>query len=261
MYKYLIINNNSEKSLLIQNKLKRLLNHEWEIDENKPQYVFVIGGDGTFLKSLNKINQFPNAFIIPINGGNFGFYSHFNIDNLNEILPLIHDHKNYYNPLIIDANLDHQKYLAINEIFLTKHKKTLMIEIEVNGILYEKFIGSGIIISTPTGSTGRSKSAGGAVLCSKMDLIQLVEVEPINQKEHNTLMVPIIFDSNVLMKIAILNDSDLNPSFMIIDGNNYFELTSHQLKLSFHKAAFQLFKPSDFNTYVSKLRKAFISEE
>ncbi len=260
MNNYLILSSDSEKSNKIEKKINNILTNEWVLDESNPKYIFIVGGDGTFLRNLEKINKFKDAYVVPINGGNFGFYSHFNIDNINSLIKCSDKKEDkYYHPLLINVKVNNKTYKSINEVVLNKNK-TLMVKIEINGIIYEKFIGSGILISTPTGSTGRSKSAGGSVIFPNLDLIQLMELEPINQKGYNTLMSPIILDKNAKIKITILNEfNSEDKSFLTIDGNKILNINKTTIEFFFEKSNFFLYKPNDTKSYIKKLRKAFIS--
>ena len=60
--------------------------------------------------------------------------------------------------------------------------KAIELDIKISNIKYEKFIVTGFMLSTPTGSTGRNKSIGGAEIFPGIDGIQIMEVEPISQK-------------------------------------------------------------------------------
>ena len=86
MNNYLIILSDTSKTQKTKAKLESLFDSTWKTNPKKPDYIFIIGADGTFLKTLNKLNKFKNARVIPINGGTIGLYSYFNTKNLNSIL-------------------------------------------------------------------------------------------------------------------------------------------------------------------------------
>lgn len=255
MNNYLIILSESQKSLDIKKKLESLFDETWINNPKKPDYIFVIGGDGTFLKSLNKINKFKNARVIPINGGTIGFYSYFN-DNLKNILKKITDQKKYFRPTIINLYDDSKKYISINEILITS-TKTLELDIKINDVKYEKFVGTGFMISTPTGSTGRNKSTGGAVIFPGIDVVQLLEVEPISQKKFNTLRSPVILRTDSKIRVTI--SSDNKQTFLVMDGNVVLNINKKAIDISFDKSNFFLYKPCNTKSYISKLRNTYIT--
>ncbi|MGL5591485.1 MAG: hypothetical protein ACRDCF_01990 [Mycoplasmoidaceae bacterium] len=255
MNNYLIIFNENAKSQKIKNKLESLFDDTWINNPKKPEYIFIIGGDGTFLRNLNKISKFPNAKVIPINGGTVGFYSYFN-SNLTNILKKITDQEKYFKPTIINLFDGSKKYISINEILITS-TKTLELDIKINNIKYEKFIGTGFMISTPTGSTGRNKSAGGAVIFPGIDVVQLLEVEPISQKKFNTLRSPVILRTDCNIKASVASDN--KQTFLVIDGDTVLQINKKVIDISFDKSDFFLYKPCNTKSYISKLRNTYTS--
>lgn len=256
MNNYLIILSDSSKSQKIKAKLESLFDSTWKNNPKKPDYIFIIGGDGTFLKSLNKLNKFKNARVIPINGGTIGFYSYFNTKNLNSILKNITNEEKYFKPIVINLFDGLRKYISINEILITS-TKTLELDIKINNIKYEKFVGTGFMISTPTGSTGRNKSIGGAVIFPGIDVIQLIEVEPISQKKFNTLKSPVILRNDCNIKASV--SSNNKQTFLVIDGDTVLDVNKKIIDIGFDRTNFFLYKPCNTKSYISKLRETYIS--
>ncbi|MGL4616744.1 MAG: hypothetical protein ACRCUM_00745 [Mycoplasmoidaceae bacterium] len=255
MNNYLIIFSDNAKSLKIRKKLESLFDNTWIYNPKKPEYIFIIGGDGTFLKNLNKISKFPNARVIPINGGTIGFYSYFN-SNLTSILNKVTDQEKYFRPIIINLFDGSKKYISINEILITS-TKTLELDIKINNIKYEKFVGTGFMISTPTGSTGRNKSVGGAVIFPGIDVVQLLEVEPISNKKVSTLRSPVILRTDCNIKASV--SSDNKQTFLVIDGDTVLHINKKVIDISFDESNFLLYKPCNTKSYISKLRNTYTS--
>lgn len=256
MNKYIIITNESKKALCLKNKLLKLLQKNWIEDQKDFQFVFVIGGDGTFLRS---IDLYQDKKIIPINGGNFGYYSFFNCNNIKDIAKQITNEKNYINPTLLEMKINKTyTHLSLNEFFI-RSDTSLICKLFINNIYFEKFRGSGIILSTPFGSTGHSKSANGAVIYPNLNVIQLVEIEPIAQKEYLTLKSPLILQDDAIIKIN--NIASTSAPSIIVDGKPLkLEFELNEIVLKSCKASFKIFNPNNQKNYFAKLRHSFIRE-
>lgn len=252
--KFIIITNDSKKALsLKQNLLKILKKNKWVIHEKEYDYVFVIGGDGTFLRS---VDSYFNKKIIPINGGNLGYYSFFNETNLKDILKYICDEDNYIHPNTINAVVGIDEYIALNEIIL-RGETSLILDIKINNIFYEKFRGSGLMVSTPLGSTAHAKSANGAVILPTLNLIQLLELEPISQKEYLSLKSPFILDSNSIINFKCT--TKCSTTAIIVDGRlQPKNFTNSEMIIKSSKAKFLLFNINSEKVYLNKLQNSFI---
>ncbi|AFA40976.1 NAD kinase [Wigglesworthia glossinidia endosymbiont of Glossina morsitans morsitans (Yale colony)] len=143
--------------------------------------VIIVGGDGSILKAA-KILSVYSAKIIGINMGSLGFLTdldpHSALKELQNIL-----NGNFYieNRFLLDIHLFKnnfytKKKMAINEIVIHSQKIAKIIEFEVyidrNFAFFQK--SDGLIISTPTGSTAYSLSAGGPILIPTLNVIMLI---------------------------------------------------------------------------------------
>lgn len=251
--KFLIIDNGSAKSLSLRKKLESLIPKDWEHDEHDYQYVFVIGGDGTFLRNKDK---YQDKNIIAINGGNLGYYSYFDTKNLDSIFTKITNSNLFFNPLEIIVQTENNSYSCINEL-LVRSDKVLNTNVLINNVLLEKFKGTGIMICTPLGSTAHAKNAGGAILDPNLDIIQFIEIEPLTQKKYNSLRSPLVlkFDNKIILKSKVESSS-----LIILDGQTIDEKFNNILSISFNYAKFKLFKPDCKKRYLKKLRDSFVED-
>lgn len=254
MKKYFtIVKNNSNKAELIEKKLLNILPQNWIQDFQKSEFIFVIGGDGTFLRNKD---YYLNKKIIPINGGNLGFYSYWNKSNLNKIFKNIENEKNFENIDEIHLTIDERKYFALNEI-LFRDDKVMETKVYINSILLEKYKGTGLLFSTQLGSTAHAKNANGAIIAPNLNVIQMVEIEPLTQKKINTLKSPLILDNSV--KIDLKSTIKTNTS-VIIDGQRIDQKFNCEAKIEFKKSNFKIFKPDDKKSYWKKLRDSFVRD-
>ncbi|MCX6157784.1 MAG: NAD(+)/NADH kinase [Ignavibacteriae bacterium] len=164
----------------------------------KSDIIVSIGGDGTFLNSTRHIND-SNKPIIGINLGTLGFMS--------DVMPS--EIKTFFNDVIkgkyktIDLCLTkctlNKKYVfsALNEIVIDKCDSIKMVEL---GIFYNKefvgrFYADGVLVSTPTGSTGYSLSSGGPIITPFSKVFIITPICP-----HSLNFRPVIVpDSGTIM--------------------------------------------------------------
>ena len=76
---------------------------------------------------------------------------------------------------------------ALNEATIKRLSKTMVADIIINNVPFERFRGDGISVSTPTGSTAYNKSLGGAVLHPTIEAMQIAEVASLNNRVYRTL--------------------------------------------------------------------------
>lgn len=255
--KYTIfINDASKNALSLKKQLLNILN-DWDYidDSSIADYIFVIGGDGTFLKHFQ---NFEDKKIVAINAGNLGYYSFFNKNNLKSLKNKILNPKNFNSVLVLKICLDNNEYLCLNEVII-RCDKTFVSNVYIKNIFLEKFKGSGILICTPMGSTAHNKNANGAIIYNGLNAIQILELEPITQKRYSTLRAPLIIPSN--FNINLKTNNELENTKIIIDGKPIKINFKGNLKVSVVNSDFKLFNPSDPKIYIKKLRDSFIREK
>ncbi|MBK4716438.1 MULTISPECIES: NAD(+) kinase [Tenebrionibacter/Tenebrionicola group] len=157
----------------------------------------VVGGDGNMLGAARVLARY-DIKVIGINRGNLGFLTDLDPDNAQQQLAdVLEGHYITEQRFLLEAQVcrrDNPRRMstAINEVVLHPGKVAHMIEFEV--YIDERFAFSqrsdGLIISTPTGSTAYSLSAGGPILTPSLDAIALVPMFP-----HTLSARPLVIDS------------------------------------------------------------------
>ncbi len=165
----------------------------FSVNEIAPDIVVSIGGDGTLLQAFHRFkNQLEQVSFIGIHTGHLGFYADWKKDELSELLNLMgssEPRKVVYPLLQIEITTPSGKteFLALNEFTLKSVDGTLVAALHINDEPFEMFRGDGIVISTPTGSTGYNKSLGGAVIHPSLEALQIAEIASINNRVYRTL--------------------------------------------------------------------------
>jgi NAD+ kinase len=170
-----------------------------------------IGGDGTILKAITFVKDLSIP-IIGVNTGRLGFLAKIQIENIEQVIEEI-ILKNYSvseRTLIEVSTSETNQQLsklnfALNEITLSRKNTTSMISIDTK--LDNKHLNSywadGLIISTPTGSTGYSLSCGGPII---MPEAENLIINPI--AHHNLNARPLIIQDNTEIKIKVNGRED-----------------------------------------------------
>ncbi|EHP88348.1 bifunctional NADP phosphatase/NAD kinase [Methanotorris formicicus] len=183
-------------------------------------HVVSIGGDGTVLRTLKLIdgNEIP---LISINMGMVGFLTEFNEE---EVFKVIDDvvkgeyeieKRTRLSGKIKFKNGKESKISdALNEVVLiTKNPaKMLHFEVFVNGNFVEDVRADGIIISTPTGSTAYSLSAGGPIIEPLVDGFVIVPICPFKLSSR-----PIVVNGNSEIRIRLISSG--KPALVVVDGD------------------------------------------
>lgn len=176
--------------------------------------AFVIGGDGTILKSARFFARYDIP-IFGINLGRLGFLSQTSPENLEQSI-----HKVLDNDYKIDERmmLSSGEYTALND-FVVKgclSGRTSRFRLEINSKFVCEYLADGIIVSTPTGSTAYSMAAGGAIISPKVDAITVVPICP-----HTFSARPLVISAEDEVKILPVQNCEYNVAS---DGQIVFPL-------------------------------------
>ncbi|QEH61564.1 inorganic polyphosphate/ATP-NAD kinase [Spiroplasma chinense] len=214
MFKFSIVKNDYiVTDVSVEQLLSTLTSKGHVLDEKEPNFVFVIGGDGTFLKAVQKYqNSIQKIKFIPFKSGGIGFYTNKNrVNELETILEMI-DKETYFEHSYEMLEIKNGKttHLVTNEMKILNETKATYIKIFINDEYLETFHGTGLVVSTQTGSTGYMKSTGGAVILAKgVGLYQIQELVPVSTNKFRTLNSPIILDKRSKVRFELENINDL----------------------------------------------------
>lgn len=175
--------------------------------------VLSLGGDGTFLKTVLfvKDSQIP---ILGINMGRLGFLANVNKEKISEALEnLVQKNFSLNSRSLIQmeskSGFFGENNFALNELAIHKKDSASMISVEVHvGNEYlNNYWADGLIISTPTGSTGYSLSCGGPIVSPETPVLIITPIAP-----HNLNVRPIIIQDNLEIRVRV---NDRNYSHLL----------------------------------------------
>lgn len=213
--KYAVVSNDYPESLKIKADLMKLIQKDSQCsqtDDGHPDFVFVIGGDGTFLNAVHQYTDYLDKIVfIPIKFGGIGFYTNHNsAKDFKTIFKTgIPEKQKYFEYSLLEIKSQNQVNYSINEIKIVNNVRPLNLDVYVNDGLLETFKGTGLVFSTPSGSTGFSKSAGGAIIYPDIDIYEMLELFPVSTNKFRTLNAPIIFSPNQIIKIKLEKPQDV----------------------------------------------------
>ncbi len=163
-----------------------------------------VGGDGTILKSVTIVKDF-NIPIIGINTGRLGFLASIQKEDIKHSIQKIMagdftiSERSLLSLSFLNNSVDELDF-ALNEITVIRKNTTSMIKVET--YLNEEYLTSywsdGLIISTPTGSTGYSLSCGGPIIEPSSTSLILTPIAP-----HNLNARPLVIPDNVVIKLVV----------------------------------------------------------
>lgn len=192
----------------------------------KCELVVVLGGDGTMLRSARYLAAYKVP-ILGINMGSFGYLTEVNLNEITSTLERVIGGKYVTEKrMMLDVSIQRGKTVThagcvLNDAVINRGDLSRMneLELEVNGRYLTTYKGDGIIVSTPTGSTAYSLSAGGPIVFPGKDLIIINPICP-----HTLTNRPIIFSENATLKITLWSKD--KGAMLTLDGQEKYKIKS-----------------------------------
>ena len=192
--------------------LKKLkTNHHHKVfssynDLNKSiDMMITIGGDGTLLRSITYIRDLGIP-IIGINTGRLGFLATLNQELLNiELKKVLNGEFDVKERSLLEVSVDDNDNFsdfnfALNEVSVGRKNTTSMIEIKttLDGEYLNTYWADGLIVSTPTGSTGYSLSCGGPIMTPSSQTFSITPIAP-----HNLNARPLVISDEIKIQLSV----------------------------------------------------------
>lgn len=174
--------------------------------DNSFDILISIGGDGTILRAATLVRD-SGIPILGINAGRLGFLATVQKDNIEEFLQFVIEKKYTISErtlLSLECSPEIPEIsklnFAMNEVTVSRKDTTSMITIEtyLNGEYLNSYWADGLIISTPTGSTGYSLSCGGPVLTPDVDSLVITPIAP-----HNLNARPLVIPDSTEIRLKV----------------------------------------------------------
>ena len=239
-----------EGKVKFQNPPEAFDSHE-SLKQNT-DFLFSIGGDGTLLGAVTLVRN-SNIPILGINTGRLGFISSISTDQLetaiSDVLKKKYEIKKRTLLCLETKNkLFGNVNYALNEVAVVKKDTSSMIRIDA--FLDDEFLNSywadGLVIATPTGSTGYSLSCGGPIIIPGSENIVITPIAP-----HNLNVRPIVLTDQSKIKLRVVDRDQL----ALVSLDSRFRAFDSSIDLVIKKADFNinLVEPQS-NSFISTIR-------
>lgn len=239
------IHDNLRHCKINANNFSLFENHE-NLNESFDLFIS-IGGDGTFLRSIEFVRNL-NLPIIGINTGRLGFLATTKKENLEKSLTKILKkkfsvEKRSLLKVFTENNcipMDSFPY-ALNEISVVRKDTTSMINVKtsLDGTYVNSYWSDGLIVSTPTGSTGYSLSCGGPVISPTSNSLVLTPISP-----HNLNARPLVISDSTKIEISVSGREDFH--LLSIDAKIF--TINNETKIYVEKSDFDI-QVANINNY------------
>ncbi len=216
--------------------------------------ILVLGGDGTLLNAASTVSH-VDIPLFGINLGTVGFLTEGEVTNLAAIMErLLSDDFSIQERMMIRGSVrsgDNAvlRKWALNDIVISRagFSRLIGLDVYVNGSFLNAYEGDGIIISTPTGSTGYNLSAGGPIVDP---MAQLMIITPVCPHSLTSKSIVLPSDAEVSIAIAKKRKTQETEAIVSFDGGNDLELSAGDiLDICVSKRTTKLIKASDVNFY------------
>lgn len=189
--------------------------------------IVSIGGDGTFLQAVRKSGFRDDCLYVGISTGNeTSFYSDFHFETLEQAIEAMDMKKIEVRRYpVLEVTIDDEgPFYCLNEFTIRSSiVKTFVLDVYIDDLHFETFRGDGMIISTPTGSTGYNKSVHGAIVDPLLRSFQVNELASINNNQFRTIDSPLILSSERKLRLEVHEKPN---NFPIISFDNEALATS-----------------------------------
>lgn len=254
----------SQSNELMELAKKYLLDFGLIFDDDEPDIVISIGGDGTLLHAFHRhTERLDKVAFVGIHTGHLGFYADWKPSELEKLVLSIAKKKFNvveYPLLEVKVNYHHSEsstFLALNEATIKSPDVTLVMDIELNGNHFERFRGDGLCVSTPSGSTAYNKALGGAIIHPTLQAIQITEIASINNRVFRTVGSSLVLPAHHNCAFKPVIDQQFN---MTVDHIHLVQkdLKSVAFNVASEKVRFARFRPFPF---WERVHESFVSNE
>lgn len=189
------------------------------------ELVVVLGGDGTLI-SVARLFSGKEVPILGVNLGSLGFLTEITVEELYPRLEkCLEGNPRVSNRMMLEVTLhregqDIEKFNVLNDVVINKGALARIVDLEtkVNRHFLTTYKADGLIVSTPTGSTGYSLSAGGPIIHPLMSCIAITPICP-----HTLTNRPIVVTDESIISITVTSSFD-DKVYLTLDGQVGFKL-------------------------------------
>jgi len=209
---------------------------------DKCDVMLALGGDGTILTTAQAVGA-SGVPILGVNlGGRLGFLAEVMMEELYDSLANILDNDySILERLVLEAKVDQQggngHYFALNDVVIDRggYSRVITVDVFIDQEYLNTYVGDGVIIATPTGSTAYSLSAMGPILIPTVDCMVINPICP-----HSLSVRPVVISDDCC--IRIVPHVDRNVIMLSVDGDvkQHFAIQGQAIEVKVQKAGYKI---------------------
>lgn len=237
---YVVFENNFHASIVSDSDidLNAYVIDTFEVLDASYDLLISIGGDGTILRAITFVKDLEIP-IVGINTGRLGFLATIPMNTIQKAMDEIFE-GNYRisKRSLLSIKLDAENTaldldFALNEIAVSRKNTTSMISVEtwLDKEYLTSYWADGLIVSTPTGSTGYSLSCGGPVIIPESDSLVLTPIAP-----HNLNARPLVISSDKVIKLKVSGREDQH----LVSLDSRINTLENNTTITIQKASFYI---------------------
>ena len=260
---FVITNQRKDKTFEITNCIKAYIESkgkicELETEKQSPEgsdCILVLGGDGTLIRAAREYHQY-HIPLLGINMGTLGYLAEVELQHMEEALDkLMEGNGMIESRMMLEGTWgDGMTDTALNDIVINRFGTLRIIQfnIYVNGELLNTYQADGVIISTPTGSTGYNLSAGGPIV---EPTASMIVITPICSHALNTRSIVLSAEDEIEVEIGKGREEEIEKAELSFDGDKNVAIhTGERIKITKAKETAELYKLSKVS-FLETLRK------
>lgn len=229
-------------------------------DHQNANIIISIGGDGEFLQAVRHTGFRQDCLYMGMTQGDeSGLYCDFELDHYDKMVDAMKLEAIEVRRFpIIDVMINEEStFQCLNEAAIRSAIiKTIVIDVFIDDTFFERFRGDGLIVGTPTGSTGYNKSTSGAVIDPKIPCFQVSELASINNNRYRTLGSSFILNENRTLKLEVLQDGNDYP-IIGLDNEAYSIRNIHSIAIKLSDKRIKTVKLKN-NSFWHRVQRTFL---
>lgn len=229
-------------------------------DAKRANLIVAIGGDGMFLQAVRKTGFKQDALYMGISQGDeLALYCDFKMHEVDDLFNTIdrNDMKVRRFPIIEVTVNGESTFYCLNEVSVRSSIiKTIVIDVFIDDLHFETFRGDGLIVATPTGSTGYNKSTHGAVIDPLIPSFQVSEISSLNNNRYRTLGSSFVLGKERKLILKVVQDGNDYP-IIGLDNEAYSIRNIKDVEVVLSDKVVQTIRMKD-NSYWHRVKRTFL---
>lgn len=255
----LFINETKPEASFIAHQVKNtLIQNNYILTDQNPDFVIGFGGDGTLITWLHSIHFNTNAKYLGVNCGTLGFLQDFDVTDPFEFvknIPLYKEEHLHFVSLDLETGKEHLSYYALNEFrLLDANDKAFKSKVAIEDEFLENFIGTGLIFSSQTGSTAQNISSIGSILYPEIEAIIMTPSEALVNRELRCLPKSLCIPKEIKIVLTPIHSNEIK---ILSDGQRIYTGLFQKITVSY--SAESMTKLANHaNNFTAKIRNKLI---